>query len=309
MPPTTRGFDSPPQGTPGTPSRAVFIQEGDPGAAAGPLAWWVIPSTGAESIRNAANTAWIATSGSGAIPNIGQVLTAGDDAGAKPITNLTDPTNPQDAATKAYVDGAIPATPDLAAVLGAGEDAGGLAIGNLAALTVAVATIGPIADGTSSLGTIGQIATALGAGGSPADGWTWQDPAVPLRADNPSAVSAASDYVAGIKLAGDATNRIQIGLDASDNGFIGFSRGIAGAFDPIIYAPISGGIVTPDYLFAAAFVAGGNVLSARPMCRIGAGVPSGAPVDGENGMAADTTAVTGGLYAWTGAAWLKVSTI
>src|ERR1035437_1353031 len=191
MPIPTKGFNAPPSAT-GAPYPRPIVQVGDPGAV-GPGTWWVNPLTGAESIRNAANTGWIATSGSGAIPNIGQVLTAGDDAGAKPITNLTDPTNPQDAATKAYVDGA---TPDLAAVLTAGDDAGGLAIGNLAALTVAVATIGPIADSASSLGTIGQIVTALGAGGSPADGWTWQDAAIPharIGAGVPSGAPVAGE--------------------------------------------------------------------------------------------------------------------
>ncbi|WP_157518068.1 beta strand repeat-containing protein [Flagellimonas lutaonensis] len=36
--------------------------------------------------------------------NLSEVLTEGNDAGGSAITNLTDPTNPQDAATKAYVD-------------------------------------------------------------------------------------------------------------------------------------------------------------------------------------------------------------
>jgi hypothetical protein len=41
--------------------------------------------------------------------------------------------------------------------------------------------------------------------------------------------------------------------------------------------------------------------------RIGAGVPSGAPVPGENGIAIDTTATTGGVYGWSGAAWIAQS--
>lgn len=40
------------------------------------------------------------------IQNLGQVLTIGNDAGAKKIINLIDPTNAQDAATKKYVDDA-----------------------------------------------------------------------------------------------------------------------------------------------------------------------------------------------------------
>ena len=46
-----------------------------------------------------------------------------------------------------------------------------------------------------------------------------------------------------------------------------------------------------------------------PHPRVAAGVPSGAPTAGENGMAFDTTASTGGLYAWNGSAWVKGSTI
>jgi hypothetical protein len=43
--------------------------------------------------------------------------------------------------------------------------------------------------------------------------------------------------------------------------------------------------------------------------RVAAGVPSGAPTTTELPVAADTTAVTGGVYMWTGAAWVKVGTI
>jgi hypothetical protein len=43
--------------------------------------------------------------------------------------------------------------------------------------------------------------------------------------------------------------------------------------------------------------------------RVAAGVPSGAPTAGENGIAFDTTASTGGLYAWNGSAWVKGGTI
>jgi hypothetical protein len=42
-----------------------------------------------------------------------------------------------------------------------------------------------------------------------------------------------------------------------------------------------------------------------PLPRQAAGVPSGAPTAGENGMAIDTTATTGGVYAWSGSAWVK----
>lgn len=43
--------------------------------------------------------------------------------------------------------------------------------------------------------------------------------------------------------------------------------------------------------------------------RQAAGVPSGAPTTTELPIAADTTAVSGGLYVWSGAAWVKAATI
>ncbi len=76
-------------------------------------------------------------SGGGPIPNLGQVLTAGNDGGAKKIINILDPTLAQDAATKAYVDGLIQPTPDLGAVLTVGNDAGAKKILNLLDPTLA----------------------------------------------------------------------------------------------------------------------------------------------------------------------------
>lgn len=46
-----------------------------------------------------------------------------------------------------------------------------------------------------------------------------------------------------------------------------------------------------------------------PTVRIAAGVPAGTPVSPELPLAVDTTAVTGGIYAWNGAAWVKAATI
>lgn len=46
-----------------------------------------------------------------------------------------------------------------------------------------------------------------------------------------------------------------------------------------------------------------------PTIRQAAGVPSGAPTGTELPIAFDTTASTGGLYVWSGAAWVKASTI
>ncbi len=43
--------------------------------------------------------------------------------------------------------------------------------------------------------------------------------------------------------------------------------------------------------------------------RQAAGVPTGAPTGTELPIAADTTAVSGGLYVWSGAAWVKAATV
>lgn len=67
----------------------------------------------------------------------------------------------------------------------------------------------------------------------------------------------------------------------------------------------SGDGVTPG----RAVVTGILVLNTPLICRVAAGVPAGAPTAGENGMAIDTTAVTGGLYAWSGSAWVRGSVI
>ena len=56
-------------------------------------------------------------------------------------------------------------------------------------------------------------------------------------------------------------------------------------------------------------VNGANVAYLLPTVRIAAGVPAGAPVSPELPIAIDTTAVTGGVYGWNGAAWVKGATI
>lgn len=53
----------------------------------------------------------------------------------------------------------------------------------------------------------------------------------------------------------------------------------------------------------------GGVLWRPLVPRIAAGVPSGAPGPGEARIAIDTTAVSGGIYGWNGAAWVKGASI
>ncbi|PIB29802.1 hypothetical protein BFP75_02840 [Maribacter sp. 4G9] len=63
--------------------------------------------------------------------NLAQVLAQGTDANALQIKNLLDPTDPQDAATRAYVDANAGGNQNLAQVLAQGTDANTLQIKNL----------------------------------------------------------------------------------------------------------------------------------------------------------------------------------
>lgn len=54
---------------------------------------------------------------------------------------------------------------------------------------------------------------------------------------------------------------------------------------------------------------GADAVGSIVTCRHAAGVPVGAPTGNEGPVAIDSTAVTGGLYVWTGAAWVKGATI
>ncbi len=49
----------------------------------------------------------VVSGGPSATPDLEEVLTEGNDGGGLPIENIADPTDPQDAATKAYVDQAM----------------------------------------------------------------------------------------------------------------------------------------------------------------------------------------------------------
>jgi hypothetical protein len=280
---TTKGFDAPPQGTPGTPSTSVYVQDGDPGVAAGPLALW-ITSAGVLSIRKLDNTGWIAVAG-------------------------------------------VAATPGIAAVLAAGDNAAGESLVALALLSATAIASNELEDHTNAFGTIGQLATALGAGGSPANGWTWQNPAAPPPPSSPLVNGVNGGEVEWFAAAGGAGGDAELkGGDAARAGATiiakgGDSSGFSGQV--LLSSGTGGAAITLDgnatdeieFVMQGSPGVAGQVITSLgawshwadipiPLPRIGAGVPSAAPVQGENGMAIDTSATTGGVYGWDGAAWI-----
>lgn len=81
-------------------------------------------------------------------------------------------------------------------------------------------------------------------------------------------------------------------------------------------AAIAASVPVGRTVTAGTGLTGGGALSGNITLNVGtltvrqaAGVPSGAPTGTELPIALDSTALTGGLYVWTGAAWVLVSTI
>ena len=296
MPIPTHGFDAPPSST-GSPYPNPIVQEGDPGAV-GPGTWWVIPSTGAESIRNAANTGWIATSGSGAIPNIGQVLTMGNDAGGLAIANLADPTNPQDAATKDYVDGVTsgPATtvtgpdaPGASAVVGTGTEYARNDHDHGLPATFPAVVVSPLVGATAGGAAGGSVAftdaPGTGAGG---DG----------KLDGGTAGRDGGHVIARGGTAGGFSGSAEISA-------YGGARVTARGNDTgTVEISTQGGGGTVGQVLTADGAGSGGTIYKTLVIRNAAGVPSGAPTIGELPIAADTTASPATLYFWDGAAWV-----
>jgi len=71
-------------------------------------------------------------------------------------------------------------------------------------------------------------------------------------------------------------------------------------------------VTLPDNVRTPDVLAGLGLTAPNPSVatiRVAAGVPAGAPAYPELPIAADTTAVSGGLYVWSGAAWVKIAAI
>ncbi len=92
------------------------------------------------------------------IQTLSQVLAQGSDANATAITNVADPTNPQDAATKAYVDAnvvALPSTTDAQILVSNGTTLAGTTMSGDVTINNTGVTI--IADGAIVGGAAGKI--------------------------------------------------------------------------------------------------------------------------------------------------------
>lgn len=232
------------------------------------------------------------------VPPLADVLPVGNDAGGLPITGLDDPTNPQDAATKAYVDGATPATPTLDLVLDAGE------VTNAAGI-IRAPDGDEITAGTDFILKGGEGGTAPDSGGRVTLGGG-------SDTGNGGDATLAGGY-GNVGLNGGAA--ILAGNDGNDGpglrARVMAEGGGAGGADGSVTVDTTDASGTASAGVAGqALVSGavGNkgIRTARwGGLRIGAGVPAGAP-DGELPLAIDT--VTGFLYYWDGAAWVKVLT-
>lgn len=191
------------------------------------------------------------------------------DAGSLPIVGLQDPADPQDAATKNYVD----------TVAGAGIPQGGPLNQDL---FLANYDLRGTTNGSNVGGLLGADNAASNQGG-----------AAFMNAGDSSGAGNSGGNASirgGEADGGDGAAFLALGADDTNPG-LAFVRasGSQGVGGQALVSDNGGGTVW------------GGVPSA-------AGVPSGAPV-GTLPFAYNTTAVTGGFYFWNGAAWVKVATI
>lgn len=297
----------------------------DPGAVgAGFL--WVDTSSGPPytlNLRDSGNTGWDAVGSTGSVPDIAAVLAAGDNAGGENILGLNiaqavegkfadlfdsvDSTGligevPIANGDDTWTWGSVSGASDLATVLGignavAGQNIIGTAGGSGATGAVlSMPTPGGNGGGTATLhgGLRNDALTRYGQvaiGGSQADGnpggveITAGQNGVGLLVGGPNAGGSGQlDIVA-------ANDRNELRLRNSGN---------------IKFLSNSDGGASGKALVSSGVGDGGTVWGG--IYAIAAGVPTGAP-DGKLPIAVDTTAVSGGIYVWDGAAWQKAASI
>ena len=151
---------------------------------------------------------------------------------------------------------------------------------NLSALRTALAKIA--AQGDSTLSSIGISAYTHSHGGVSS----------PAPANATYLVTTA-----------DATLSAEVAVGATPGGELGGTWGT-----PTVDATHSGSSHAATQAAAEA-TAAAALGAPHHTVRFAAGVPAGAPATTELPIAFDSTAVTGGVYYWTGAAWVKGGTI
>lgn len=92
---------------------------------------------------------------------------------------------------------------------------------------------------------------------------------------------------------------------SATNGPLGFE----GTLDVATTAEVTAADVVAVAAAATAAAVADAALAVGFLVRHAAGVPTGAPAGQELPVAFDSTAVSGGLYFWDGAAWVKASAI
>lgn len=115
-------------------------------------------------------------------------------------------------------------------------------------------------------------------------------------------IQSLRTLLAKIAAQGDAT-LLAIGLSAYTHSHGGVSS--PAPADATYLTTTANGTLTNEVAVGATY----SAIHLTATVRVAAGVPAGAPTGTELPVAADTTAVTGGVYMWTGAAWVKVATV
>jgi hypothetical protein len=184
---------------------------------------------------------------------------------------------------------------DLAVTLALGNDTGG---------------IGIINDTTIVTGNADVSATATAAGRDSADSTHKSVTDIGHATASLLAIAPNGDADANV------TASVAIGSSGAAASRIGVSAGGGVQASIILYADNNGPASISIYdgsSFGGAGQFFGNTTNGagwfHPIVRIAAGVPAGAPTYAELPIAVDTTAVTGGIYAWNGAVWIKASSI
>lgn len=261
----------------------------------------------------------------GPAPTLAEVLASGQDANAYGIQNMSDPVDPQDAATMAYVDSLTPPIATLATVLAAGNDVDGHDISSVdaagatgAKLTLQPATVdvggaidlraGDSTGGTDPGASVyiiggadgdGNMGGTITAGGAPGAGTAPGDSTAASLFGGAGATGKAGSAAFINGGTGDGASLIAGGVvlvtggSATENGKVAIGTG--GTLGVAPFHGTEGDLLTAqgdDFALWQALVT----------------VQGSSPVGGGylTPLVFDSTGITGGLYAWTGADYSRI---